>query len=209
MENKYEIKRGEHFSRGRKKQPMLLYLIVMLASVVWSILVTIPNGLMPITLLTCFAVITPLYVNELRNMKNIRMGVRFNDDCLYDGNPEKDGVNKLFGVGFGDHLKYSGRFGWNSNGKQINIFGYVRNEGRIECEHIMSCGTGEKMDMILRVTDDNYIFSIYCKNGTSHSKTMKRKSGKIRRFLPYRLYPYFGGNKVAPSDMSIFLERIE
>lgn len=209
VKNQYTIERGTHYSTGKKRQPLLFPLAVLLAGILWMAFFTVPHGLMPVVFTVSLIIFAFYYHRESRDVMNIRMRVRFQNGCLYHMDSPKDSdVNKLFGVGFGNHLKYSGRFGWNSIEGGIHIYGYVRNNGAIRWDRIMSCPQNESVDMMLHIADEHYCFTVYRDNGEIHRLNMPRIRNRLYDLLPYRLYPYFGGTSVAPQDMTIFMEEV-
>jgi hypothetical protein len=209
MENSYIIEKGTHYSSGKKSQPMVLWLSILLMGMLWTIFFTIPNGLFPVVMMGVALIFIVNYTNERKEVRHVQMKVTFQNGCLYHMDPpENADINKLFGIGFGNHLKYSGRFGWNCIDGEISIYGYVRNEGIMEWGYIMSCAPNETLHMAIRTEDDYYHFSVYRTNGEIFRLKNGRKRNRIYDLLPYRLYPYFGGTSVATHDMTIRMEKL-
>lgn len=146
------------------------------------------------------------HANEMIDSHTMKMRVMFWDNCLYRLEPPHDkDINKLFGVGFGNHMKYSARFGWNSSGEQIDIYAYVRHKGKANWRHLTSCSPNESVTLSLTIYYGKYAFSAIKPSGENAVITMPRTAHWLYRWMPYRLYPYFGGEKTAPHSMTLQL----
>ena len=128
MKTEYTIEKGAHYSRGKKAQPSLLVLIPAVLGIIFHFL----NGVSIWYSVACYVVTGVLYrIAYLRSMYTL-VKVVFDQTCLYDmPNPDRHDINKLFGVGFGDHNNNSARFGWNSNNGRIDLFAFVHKDGKI------------------------------------------------------------------------------
>lgn len=106
--------------------------------------------------------------------------VIFHADCLYVQEP-RQGINKLFGFSKGiNHMENSMRYGWTSDGTKIFIHTFDHIDGDMVYKDAGVVMPGEPFTLTL--------------NDPKPS------------FFGYRLYPYFGGDKTAPQDMTIQME---
>lgn len=146
-----------------------------------------------------------IYFRPHLSCKSLDYTVNFNSNCIYDlGNVNQLDVNKLIGISYGLHHTNSARFGWNAVGKQIELWAYCYvNKKRI----FVSLGkidTEKDYNLKLTVTDSSYIFSVFSKDSMI-GHTVINKSATIS--FGYYLFPYFGGDEVAPHLMSLTLSR--
>jgi hypothetical protein len=140
---------------------------------------------------------------NLVNTKNeLAYLVKFDRSCIYDlGSSDNEDINKLFGYSLGwNHHVNSARFGWNSKLGKINIYSYVYDREKRISNLIDTLDTESEHLLKLTLLDDNWIFEVDGK--VSQVEVYQTfKTG-------YKLWPYFGGNIVAPNDMSIELSRV-
>lgn len=125
----------------------------------------------------------------------------FTDSCIYTSvNPNNQfDINKLFGVSEGiDPHWNSARFGWRPlNDDKISIFAYCYNRGERIVKHMIDVELYSKHFFSLILIDNLYHFEVDRK-----AVTVPREKGWG---LKYRLWPYFGGDEVAPHDIFISL----
>jgi hypothetical protein len=124
--------------------------------------------------------------------------VIFDRSCLYEFDDEdRYDINKLFGMSDGlTHSNNSCRFGWRSKGDSIEIMVYIKSEGKMVIESIGKVGVGDINEYELSIEGSVYRYRI---NTSIYVIDRVSKYEGIR----YHLFPYFGGNKVAPHDMII------
>lgn len=142
----------------------------------------------------------------LRTLKSetMSLSVRFDESARYNlGNKNQQDINKLFG--FADcnslHHENSARFGWNYNPDtdQIDVFIYVYQNTQRIYEKIGSMGIDQSMDMSISLEGDEYRFWF-----GDETKTMKRGT-TCEKGVYYLLFPYFGGDEVAPQDIRVYI----
>ena len=129
--------------------------------------------------------------------------VGFTESCRYDiGIRDQGDINKLFGVGyFPSHHENSVRIGWNYDmvSGKINIFAYWYVGGICNWQYLRSVEIGVP-----------YYFKMYI-DGNTHKLDV---AGRVYYVdvngttIAYMLNPYFGGNKKAPHDIIIDLQKI-
>jgi len=142
---------------------------------------------------------------QLGEVSELLFMVRFDESAKYRTRDpaNQTAINKL--IGFADngghHHKFSARFGWCWNEDRLELHAYVYNNGirttkllgAVELDQEHSCG--------LRVEQDAYVFTL---NGAT--ETMPRESPQPRA-RGYKLYPYFGGQEVAPHVVRIWIRE--
>jgi hypothetical protein len=131
--------------------------------------------------------------------------VKFDSSAIYQtADPENQyDINKLYG--FADngkhHQQFSARFGWRWNDGALRLFIYVYNNGeRIE-EEITTINIGETYRCAISIENDRYVFSV-----NDQQRSVARTS-ITPQSEGYLLYPYFGGDEVAPHDIHIFIKE--
>lgn len=140
--------------------------------------------------------------------KTFFFSAKFNKTAMYvtDTLINQQDINKLYG--FTDHCddpeKNSARFGWRWYQNQIQIFAYTHVDG--------VCSVNDNMKQIgvaqinetnayeIRITDTSYLF-------TFKGESVSMKRGHIGTGVCVTLFPYFGGNEVAPHDIEIYLKK--
>lgn len=144
--------------------------------------------------------LTPLDISELK------FTVRFDSSCIYKTiNPENQfDINKLYG--FSDngalHQQYSARFGWRWSDSALRLFAYTYNNGIRASKELGIVPIGKEVNCVIRVTGKGYVFTV-----DEKSETMDRLS-TLSTAKGYRLYPYFGGDEVAPHEVRIWIKDL-
>jgi hypothetical protein len=132
--------------------------------------------------------------------------VRFDSSCVYQtidpGNQED--INKLYGFSDNNatHQQFSARFGWNWARGALRLYGYNYNSGNRESQEITSIQIGTEYSCSIKIAGDKYIFSV-----NTIVVEMPRQS-QTTKAIGYRLYPYFGGDEVAPHDINIWIKEL-
>jgi hypothetical protein len=137
-----------------------------------------------------------------RNKSRLDMKFRFDSTAVYklEGNDHYD-LNKLAGLAYGrSHHTNSARVCWryNSKKKVIELFSYVYDQKQRTFTHIIDCKIDTECSASIFVKQDSVAFTI---NGVT-----KEFSKSKWPSWGYHLYPYFGGDKVAPHNINIWLE---
>jgi hypothetical protein len=133
---------------------------------------------------------------------------KFDDSAeYYLGTDDQYDINKLYG--FSDcgsiHHKNSARFGWVWNDRASNlrgrgrleIYAYTYHKGKRNSQFITSVDLNVFNSYNIKVNKNNYIMSV-----NNFSVTMPRGCDSSNP-IGVKLYPYFGGNEVAPHDVRI------
>lgn len=141
-----------------------------------------------------------LHLSALVGNTLLQFKALFQADCIYDPEREPEQISKLYGMSYGLHHRASARFGWRSDGTQIEVLTYVY------------VGPSQRVsDHLAWISPDSW-----------HSFTIRRKGKSVQLVMDrlpareyllaapwpigYRLFPYFGGAIGAPHTMHIEIE---
>jgi len=138
---------------------------------------------------------------------NYKFQVHFDNSAIYTlPDADQHDINKL--TGFSDnrshHQRFSARFGWRYSDDELRLFAYVYNDGLWVEEEISIIKMNETYTCGIFVDKDQYIFYI---EELEKDVSMPR-AATTAKGQGYRLYPYFGGNNVAPHDIKIWLKYL-
>lgn len=132
--------------------------------------------------------------------KELKFSARFNQTAVYctsDSVNQQD-INKLYG--FSDcssgHHYNSARFGWRWYQGQLQIFAYTYAGGRRTFRYMTHVNLNEEYEYCIRIERTQYVFSV---NGIRETLPRACSVGGIK----YYLFPYFGGNEIAPRKIRI------
>ena len=132
--------------------------------------------------------------------------VLFDSSAIYQTtNPSNQGdINKLYGFSDNNqhHHNFSARFGWRWFNNQLEVFAYVYNNEMLSFKKIGNATIGQSQLYTLKIEEGNYVFSL-----AEQMQTLARKS-TTPTAIGYKLYPYFGGNEVAPHNIKIVIEEM-
>jgi len=132
--------------------------------------------------------------------------VRFDSTAIYETqSPENQfDINKLYGFSDNntDHHQYSARFGWRWSGNALRLFAYVYNAGSVTSKELTTINIGTEVNCSIKVTPTNYLFTV---NGIT---TQLPRMATTEKAEGYQLYPYFGGDEVAPHEINIWIKNL-
>ena len=96
MKSEFHIKRGTHYSDGRKPQPLLFPVLgVVLAALLLVLFAWSEWAILSAFVLVCVA--WNAHANEMIDSHTMKMRVMFWDNCLYRLEPPHDkDINKLY-----------------------------------------------------------------------------------------------------------------
>jgi len=135
----------------------------------------------------------------------LRFLAKFDETAIYStsNSSNQADINKLYG--FSDcgslHQQNSARFGWRWYDNELEIFAYCYSNGVRAFKFLTSVDLNKEYEYKIYVTPDEYFFSI---NGVI--KAMPRSCSD--EGSNYRLYPYFGGDEVAPHEIMIRIKEL-
>lgn len=132
--------------------------------------------------------------------------VYFDSTAIYNL-PKADqyDINKL--SGFADngsvHLQYSARFGWRWSDNHLRLFGFVHNNGKIQEKEIGAIEIGKVYTCTINIQATTYEFVV-----EGIGSVILPRASTTPKAEGYRLYPYFGGNNLAPHEIHIWLKYL-
>jgi len=109
-------------------------------------------------------------------------------------------------IGFSDcgqnHQQESARIGWRWFNNELQILAYSYLEGNLNFELMGAIPLNTEVDLMITKTSNSYEFS-----GTGLSTVSLTRTSDCEVADNYWLWPYFGGNQVAPQQITIKLQR--
>ena len=132
--------------------------------------------------------------------------VRFDSSAIYktiDPANQED-INKLFGFSDnnGQHHEFSARFGWRWSNNALRLFGYIYNNSQLSAQEIGTVQIGTEYNCSIIVGSNTYLFNL---NGKSINMPRSSTTAKAEG---YKLFPYFGGDELAPHTISIWIKEL-
>lgn len=113
-------------------------------------------------------------------------------------------INKLYGFSDNNtqHHLYSARIGWRWSDSALRLFAYVYNNGIVSSKELSIVTIGADIDCSIAVAGSEYIFTI------NDQRTAMPRLSTTPKAKGYLLYPYFGGDEVAPHDVTIRIKNL-
>jgi hypothetical protein len=114
---------------------------------------------------------------------------------------DQSDLNKLYGFSdcAGSHLQNSARFGWNWYQNKLSVYALTHSNGRLQFQFISDIEFNKPYKGTIQIHPDkrSYLFNF---NGIS----VQMERGCLdQKAWGYHLFPYFGGQQVAPHDITI------
>lgn len=135
----------------------------------------------------------------------MKFSVKFDSTAIYEtlSSENQYDINKLYGFSDNntDHHQYSARLGWRWSDKALRLFAYVYNEGAVASKELTTIAIGEEINCSIKVAGSNYLFTV---NGIT---TQLPRLATTEKGKGYQLYPYFGGDEVAPHQVTIWIKN--
>lgn len=134
-------------------------------------------------------------------LASLVFSVRFDSTAIYRSKlpVNQYDINKL--LGFADnnshHQQYSARIGWRWSGGALRLFGYVYNKGIRQEKEIGVVPIGSFIACSISVLEQQYLFTV------NEKKISMPRESTTSKATGYLLYPYFGGDEVAPHNITI------
>jgi hypothetical protein len=132
--------------------------------------------------------------------------VRFDSSAIYETQLAENqyDINKLYGFSDNntDHHQYSARFGWRWSDKALRLFAYVYNEGAVTSKELTRIDIGTEINCSIKLNGAHYLFTA---NGTT---TEMPRLSTTEKAKGYQLYPYFGGDELAPHQINIWISPL-
>ena len=146
-------------------------------------------------------------VNKVKtiNRDNIHFELLLTNSCKYETrNPMNQwDVNKIFGFSDGDgHQRNSARIGWRFVNNEIQLMAYTHYNGDFYFKKICVVNPDTYYDCRINCLHDRYEFIV-------DSDTVYMDRYWIYSNRRYLLWPYFGGDEVAPHDVTIRVKLLD
>ena len=142
----------------------------------------------------------PIETNE------VKFAVKFDSSAIYHTKLAENqyDINKLFGFSDNnaDHHQYSARIGWGWSDNALRLYAYVYNQGVRDSKELGTIAIDTEANCSIRVKGDVYVFT-----ANELSVEMPRLSTGDKA-KGYQLYPYFGGDEVAPHKINIWIRTL-
>jgi hypothetical protein len=137
----------------------------------------------------------------------MKFAVKFDSTAIYETqSPENQyDINKLYGFSDNnaDHHQYSARFGWRWSDKALRLFAYIYNKGLVTSQELTTIEIGSEVICSIKVTSTNYLFTV------NDITTQLPRMATTEKAKGYQLYPYFGGDEVAPHQINIWIKNVK
>ena len=140
---------------------------------------------------------------DLLTTKDLEFTVEFDESAIYK-NIIKDNqrdINKLYGFSECNqkHQDNSARFGWRWYKGSLEIHAYVYNNGIRFSKFVENINLNTQHDLKIIVNKYSYTFTV------NNASVNMNRTNKCSTGAYYMLYPYFGGDEVAPHDINIII----
>jgi hypothetical protein len=138
------------------------------------------------------------------NISELKFMVKFDSSAIYqtvDPDNQVD-INKLYGFSDNNalHHQFSARFGWRWRNNELQVFGYIYNNGTMSFKQIGTAKIGEENNCSIKVASNKYIFTL------NESSIEMPRASTTGTAIGYQLYPFFGGTEMAPHDVHIWIK---
>lgn len=154
-------------------------------------------------------IVNGMSFDKIRTLKSNRLvfTARFDETARYDlATQDQHDINKLMGFAEANslHQENSARLGWRYNieHENVEIFSYIYRDGEMSFNKISEVDLNETIEYQINLFEDEYEFVV---NGFSFReyRDIDKQVG-----VYYRLFPYFGGDEVAPHDINIYIKEV-
>lgn len=139
---------------------------------------------------------------QSQQSKRLNFSAIFDQTAIYRTTTSENqhDINKL--MGFSDcnsmHHENSARFGWRWLDGKLEIHAYAYVNGERISQYIGNVALNEPTDYQLQITDEYYVFYLQ-----GYDPVRIARETPCTKGLYYMLFPYFGGDEVAPHDILI------
>jgi hypothetical protein len=137
-------------------------------------------------------------------VSSMKFTVKFDNSAKYttkDPANQAD-INKLYGFSDnnGQHHEFSARFGWRWYNNKLNLQAYIYNNSVRDYKEIGDIELNKEYACAINVYADRYDFLL---NGVVKVSMPRKAAGS--EASGYQLYPYFGGDELAPHEIKIWI----
>lgn len=142
------------------------------------------------------------YPVQMLQSETLNFHAIFDESAKYESElPENQwDTNKLLGFSQcnSHHHENSARFGWRWINDALEIAAYCYVDGERVIEEMGAIALNEPARFSIQLTDENYIFILNNNPPVQISRSTPCEVG-----VYYMLWPYFGGDEVAPHDIDV------
>jgi DUF971 family protein len=142
------------------------------------------------------------------NLHQLNFKAKLSSNCLYQfDDADNFDINKLYGVTWGlTNDNNSFRIGWNcqNNNGMIQYFAYMHKNGSMSWQYLFQELPNVEINFHIEFLKDVNYINIYRLDAMESYGIWYQFSDVSN--TGYYNFPYFGGNKVAPHDMTIGIE---
>ncbi len=138
------------------------------------------------------------------NVTELKFVVKFDSTAIYSTqNPANQAdVNKLYG--FADngkhHQQYSARIGWRYFENKLTLHGYVYNNSVRTIADLGEVTIGKEHHCAIIIEGNKYRFKM------DTAQLLMSRTATTPTSMGYKLFPFFGGNEMAPHDIHIWIK---
>ncbi len=136
----------------------------------------------------------------------LKFSAIFDSSAIYTALTEENQWDTHKLMGFADcnshHHENSARFGWRWVENHLEIMAYCYANGERIIEKVGNISLNTKNDFTIELQDDAYYFILNNETPVSIVRSRPCTKGAY-----YMLFPYFGGNEVAPHDVTIRIKQ--
>ncbi|WP_162426410.1 hypothetical protein [Pontibacter pudoricolor] len=142
----------------------------------------------------------------LRTVSTLKFEATFNASAVYQTieKVNQADINKLYGISDcnTDHHSNSARYGWRwyNNHLEIHAYTYLNKVRKSELVGVVELNKPYSYE--IQLLDNKYVFKL-------NDKTVELPRHCTGKGESYQLYPYFGGDEVAPHDITIAIKELE
>ena len=137
--------------------------------------------------------------------QELKFTAKFDSSVIYKtiSSSNQADINKLFGFSDNNmqHHQFSARFGWNWQNNSVQLFAYTYNNGVRAAKLLGTVAIGQEVNCSIAVAGYKYVFTL-----DNKVETMPRASTTTKA-IGYKLYPYFGGDELAPHEIRIWIRE--
>jgi hypothetical protein len=140
-----------------------------------------------------------------QDVPSLKFQAKFDSSAIYRTSVSKNqaDINKLYGLSDcnSPHQENSARFGWRWHDNELQILAYTYTNKVRSYKLLGFASLNAFHSYEIEFTKDEYVFSFDDKTVTLPRSCPGNANG-------YRLYPYFGGDEVAPHDVVIWIKDL-
>jgi hypothetical protein len=140
------------------------------------------------------------------NISELKFKVKFDSSAIYTtiNSANQGDINKLYGFSNNNaqHHQFSARFGWRWYNSSLEIFAYIYNNGVVTYQKVGNAIIGITAEYSIKVQTKTYQFTL------GNNIVIMPRASSTSTGLGYKLFPYFGGDELAPHDVKILIEDL-